>query len=116
MTNRAMPKFSAVLAVALAILYAAWWWAEGAPTAPLNITMLVIAAVPMLLLAPGLWLANRFATTLAGLLIPFHFAYAVMELIANPAVRGWVAAQTFVTLLLFAAVLAVLRNVHRDRQ
>lgn len=116
MKNRVIPKLSAVLAVALALLYLAWWWADGSSTAPLNVTMLIIATVPLLLLVPGLWQANRFATTLAGLLIPFHFAYAVMELIANPAVRGWVAIQTFLTLLLFAAVLAVLRDVHRDRQ
>ncbi len=111
MNARHLPRINASLAVALALFYLAWWWTSGASLMALPLTALLAASLPLLLLAPALYAANRFGTTLAGLILPFHFAYAVMELIANPPVRAWVAVQTFVALLLLIGVMASLRQV-----
>lgn len=111
MNGLLLPRLNAVLAAALLLFYVAWWLNAGKPLEMLSLTALAVAVVPLLLLAPALWAANRFGTTLAGFILPFHFAYAVMELIANPAVRGWVALQTFLSLLLLVGTMASLRQV-----
>lgn len=109
--NPALAKTNALLTVALILFYLVWWWSFGAPLDTLPFAVLLIAVLPLALLLLPLWLGNRFATTLAGLLIPFHFAYAVMELIANPAARSWIAVQTFLSLVLLISVMASLRQI-----
>ena len=106
-----MRKLNAALTGTLAMLYVGWWMATGAPGDALSMTALLVAIVPLVLLAPLLWQGRRFATALAGLILPFHFAFAVMELVANPEVRPWVALQTFIAFVLFATVMASLRQV-----
>ena len=106
-----LQMFNAALTGVLILFYLSWWGSLGAPLGTLPLAVLAIAIVPLALLLPALWNGNRFGTTLAGLLIPFHFAYAVMELIANPAARGWIAVQTFLTLLLLITVMASLRQI-----
>lgn len=113
MNERMLCRINAGLALGLSVFYLAWWLADGAPVEALNITLLVVAIVPLLMVLPGLWRGRRFQTALAGLIVPFHFAYATMELIANPEVRGWVAIQTFLTFLLFAGVMAALRQIRQ---
>lgn len=111
MNESIMLKLNAALAIALNGLYLAWWLAMGAPAAALPLTALLLAIVPLALLVPFLWRGRRFAIALAGLILPFHFAFAVMELVANPDARGWVALQTFLTFVLFATVMTTLRQV-----
>lgn len=111
MNGTFLPRLNAMLAALLVLFYVAWWLSGGASTKPLPLTALLAATVPLLLLLPALWAGRRFGTTLAGFILPFHFAYAVMELIANPAVRGWVALQTFLSLLLMIGTMANLRQV-----
>ena len=106
-----LQMFNAALTGVLILFYLSWWGSLGAPLGALPLAVLATAIVPLALLLPALWTGNRFGTTLAGLLIPFHFAYAVMELIANPAARGWIAVQTFLSLLLLITVMASLRQV-----
>lgn len=106
-----LPRLNALLAVVLALFYLAWWWHFGASTRPLALTVVALAVVPLLLLAPWLWKANRFGTSLAGFILPFHFAFAVMELVANPGVRGWLAVQTFLSFVLLVGIMASLRQV-----
>lgn len=111
MKRESLYRSNAVLAALLVALYLAWWWFAGAPDAALPLTALVVACGSLLLLLPFLWTGSRFATSLAGFIVPFHFAFAVMELVANPSVRGWVAAQAFLALLMFVLVMASLRQI-----
>jgi len=111
MNGNFLPRLNAALALALCVLYCAWWLAAGAPMQALPVAALLLAILPLAALAPFLWRGQRFSVALAGLILPFHFAFAVMELIANPEVRLWVAVQTFLTFLLFALVMASLRQV-----
>lgn len=105
-----LPRLNACAALLLALLYVAWWIRAGAAFTPLHVTLLLLAAAPLFALAPALWHGQRFGTALAGVVVPFHFAWAVMELVANPAVRGWVAAQSFLALLLFVGSMSTLRQ------
>lgn len=105
-----LPRLNASLSIVLAVFYFAWWTSVGAPTTTLALSAVTLAAVPLLLLAPALLYGNRFGSTLAGFILPFHFAYAVMELVANPHARAWIAAQTFLSLLLLIGVMANLRQ------
>lgn len=109
--NPNLQKINTALSGLLMLFYVSWWGSLGAPSGMLPLAVLAIAVVPLALLLPALWTGNRFGTTLAGLLIPFHFAYAVMELVANPAARGWIAVQTFLSLVLLITVMASLRQV-----
>lgn len=108
--TRALGKGNAVLAGALVVLYCAWWLATGASNEMLSLVALAFAVLPLLALLPGLWREQRFATALAGLVVPFHFAFAVMELFADPAARAWVAVQSFFALVLFVGVMANLQQ------
>lgn len=103
-----LPRINAAAAALLVILYVAWWLAAGMPR--LGLVMLGVGALPLLLTLPALWRARRIGTTIAGFLVAFHLAYAMMELFANPAVRGWVAAQSFLALVLFVGTMVVLRS------
>ena len=116
MRRETLFRFNAVLALLLVALYLAWWWFAGAPMAPLPLTTVIVACGSLLLLAPFLATGSRFATSLAGFIVPFHFAFAVMELIANPEVRLWVALQTFLALAMFTFVMASLRQVNVPRE
>lgn len=104
-------KTNAVLAALLMALYVSWWWALGASLGGLPLAVLAAAILPVALLTPALWSGKRFGMSLAGFIIPLHFAYAVMELVANPEARAWIAVQTFLSLVLFAGVMAGLRQV-----
>ena len=104
-----LPRINAVAATLLVILYVAWWLAAGMDM-ELGLTMLVVGGLPLLLTLPALWSGRRIGTTVAGFIVAFHLAYAMMELFANPAVRGWVAAQTFLSLVLFIGTMVVLRS------
>lgn len=104
-----LARINAMAAAMLVILYIAWWLAAGRDPG-LGLTMLVVGGLPLLLTLPALWKARRIGTTVAGFLVAFHLAYAMMELFANPEVRGWVAAQTFLALLLFVGSMIVLRS------
>ena len=106
-----LPRINAALALLLALFYVAWWMSLGAPTSTLAVSVLLLATGPWLIVLRALWRANRFGTTLAGFLVMLHFAYAVMELVANPAARGWIAIQTFLSLLLLTSVMASLKQV-----
>lgn len=109
--NPILQKINTALTGLLMLFYISWWISFGAPLGTLPLAVLSIAVIPLALLLPALWTGNRFGTTLAGLFIPFHFAYAVMELIANPDARGWIAVQTFLSLILLITVMASLRQV-----
>lgn len=109
--NPALQKINTALTATLMLFYVSWWGSFGAPLGVLPLAVLSIAVIPLALLLPAMWTGSRFGTTLAGLLIPFHFAYAVMELIANPAARGWIAVQTFLSLILLITVMASLRQI-----
>lgn len=104
-------KANAVLAALLMAFYVSWWWTLGASFAGLPLAVLAAAILPLALSMPALWAGNRFGMSLAGFIIPFHFAYAVMELVANPEARAWIAVQTFLSLVLFTGVMAGLRQV-----
>ena len=104
-----LPKINALSAALLVILYIAWWIAAGMEKG-LGLTILVAGGLPLLLTLPALWSGRRIGTTIAGFLVAFHLAYAMMELFANPAVRGWVATQTFLSLVLFVGTMVVLRS------
>jgi len=109
--NTTLLRINVALAAMLLLFYVVWWWSFGAPLGMLPVTALLAAVVPLALLLPALWHGNRFGTSLAGFIVPFHFAYAVMELVANPAARAWIAVQTFLSLLLLITVMASLRQV-----
>ena len=113
--NIALPKMNAAFTVLLALFYLAWWLSLGASTSTLALAMLSLAIVPLLLLLPSVWQARRFGSTLAGFLMMLHFAYAVMELIANPAERGWIAVQTFLSLVLMTGIMASLKQVRIEQ-
>lgn len=104
-----LPRINATAAGLLIVLYTAWWLASGRDT-DLGMTMLMVGAIPLALTLPSLWQARRIGTTIAGFLVAFHLAYAMMELFANPAIRGWVATQTFLALILFIGSMTVLRS------
>ncbi|MDX1442240.1 MAG: DUF2069 domain-containing protein [Gammaproteobacteria bacterium] len=103
-----LPRMNAVAAALMVLLYVAWWIDAEMPR--LGLVMLGAAVLPLLLTLPALWQARRIGTTVAGFVVAFHLAYAMMELFANPEVRGWVAAQTFLALLLFTGTMVVLRS------
>lgn len=109
--NPMLQKINVVLTGLLMLFYVSWWGSLGAPLGTLPLAVLAIAVIPLALLLPALWKGNRFGTTLAGFLVPFHFAYAVMELVANPVARSWIAVQTFLSLILLISVMAGLRQV-----
>lgn len=109
--NSKLQKINTAFSGLLILFYVSWWGSFGAPSGMLPLAVLSVAVVPLALLLPALWAGKRFGTTLAGLITPFHFAYAVMELIANPAARGWIAVQTFLSLVLLITVMASLRQV-----
>ncbi|HEX6929730.1 MAG TPA: DUF2069 domain-containing protein [Gammaproteobacteria bacterium] len=111
-----LARTNAVLAILLALLYVAWWLSAGMPVKALPLAAILAAVVPLLLLVPSLWKARRFGGTLAGFILPFHFAFAVMELVANADARAWVAVQTFLSLLLMTGVMATLRQVRPQRE
>src|SRR5690606_24876422 len=81
-TREWLAHANAVLSLALVALYLAWWLASGGPLQILPLAALLAAVLPLLLLAPSLWQGRRFGGTLAGFILPFHFAFAVMELVA----------------------------------
>ena len=109
--KRPLFRINALLATLLTGFYLAWWWYLGAPPGKLPLAALTAATLPLVLLLPALWSGNRFGMSLAGFIVPFHFAYAVMELVANPPARAWIAVQTFLSLVLFTCVMAGLRQV-----
>ncbi|HEX7030568.1 MAG TPA: DUF2069 domain-containing protein [Gammaproteobacteria bacterium] len=111
-----LARMNAVLAIALAVFYIAWWLNAGMPVKALPLAALFAAVVPLLLLAPSLWNARRFGGTLAGFILPFHFAFAVMELVANTEARAWVAVLTFLSLLLMTGIMATLRQIRSAPQ
>lgn len=111
-----LQRLNALLALLLVMFYFTWWMRYGASLQPLPLAALLAATLPLLLLAPALWTGARFGTTLAGFVLPFHFAYAVMELVANPSARPWIATQTFLSLLLMILVMASLRQIRAPQE
>jgi len=115
-TREWLAHANAVLSLALVALYLAWWLASGGPLQILPLAALLAAVLPLLLLAPSLWQGRRFGGTLAGFILPFHFAFAVMELVANAEARAWVAGQCFLSLLLMTGIMANLRQIRTQRE
>ncbi|MDX1455228.1 MAG: DUF2069 domain-containing protein [Gammaproteobacteria bacterium] len=110
MNSIALARINSVLAAGLALLFASWWFASTSTEPDVVRTFSLIGIIPNLLLVPGLWLGNRTATTIAGFIAPFYFAHAVMELWANPAVRGWVLVETLLSAALFMGAMIYLRG------
>lgn len=110
MNPKTLHRFNAIIATLLAALYATWWFSSESRDTDVVQVFSVIAVFPNALLVAWLWRGNRTATTLAGFLAPFYFAHASMELFANPAVRGWVAIETFLSASLFLGAMLALRG------
>ena len=110
MNPQILHRFNALVATLLATLYAAWWFSSESRDTDVVQVFSVIAVFPNALLVAWLWRGNRTATTIAGFLAPFYFAHAAMELFANPAVRGWVAIETFLSASLFLGAMLALRG------
>lgn len=108
--TQGLHRFNAVMAAMLATLYAAWWFSSESRDTDVVQLFSIIAVIPNALLVPWLWRGNRTATTIAGFVAPFFFAHAAMELFANPAVRGWVAVATFLSVSLFLGTMLALRG------
>lgn len=111
-----LARANTALAILLVVFYLTWWLNAGMPMRALPLSALLAAVVPLVLLMPALWNARRFGSSLAGFILPFHFAFAVMELVANPDARAWVAVLTFLSLLLMTGVMATLRQVQPQRE
>lgn len=111
MNDSPLLHVNALLAATLTVFYAIWWYSLGAPLTAWPLAVFAVAAGSLVLLIPPLWRGRRFGTTLAGFIVPFHFAYGVMEMVANPAMRGWAALQAAMALVLFVTVMASLKQV-----
>lgn len=98
---------AAVLAacVAAAALRSASW--------PANLAWLVVLLLPLLAPLPGLVRGTRRTYAWATLCVTPYFIYGVMEVIANPSVRGAAAAILFASLAWFIALVWYLRLTRR---
>jgi len=91
--------------VALVVLLIARDASSAASAASLALFLLL----PLLLPLPGLWRARRRTFAWATLCLTPHFVFALMELVANPALRLISAAMLLLATGLMVALVAYLR-------
>jgi uncharacterized membrane protein len=79
-------------------------------SSPLAAALLALfLLLPLLLPLPGLWRAQRRTYAWATLCLTPHFVFALMEIVANPALRSLAAAMLLLGTGLMVALVAYLR-------
>lgn len=100
-TPGGMPALVAVLALAA---WYALWLGQAGPLAAL------LPALPLAGLVPWLARGRRRAAALGALVVTFYCGFAVMELVANPARRGWAAGALALGLATLGLLMAAARR------
>jgi uncharacterized membrane protein len=101
---------TAVLALLLSLLAVVGLLIAREASGPASAAMLVLfLLVPLLLPLPGVWRAERRTYAWATLCLTPHFVYALMEIVANPALRSITAAMLLLGTALAIALVAYLR-------
>lgn len=73
--------------LAVLILQPIWFgWLHPSAHFPVPL-VLGVTMIPLILTLIGVWRLNTRALVIAGIILMFHFSYAVMEAYANPTVR-----------------------------
>ena len=101
---------AAALVLLLALLAVVVLLIAREASSPLSAAMLALfLLVPLLMPLPGVWRSRRRTFAWATLCLTPHFIFALMEIVANPALRSIAAAMLFLGTGLVIALVAYLR-------
>lgn len=102
-------RWSFLAIIALQVIWFAWLFPSQTLPMPL---VLGVMAMPLLILAWGVWQLQTRALVLGGFILLLHFSFAVAEVYARPDVRLLASAQITLIVIYFIALLAVRRAKH----
>jgi uncharacterized membrane protein len=96
-----------LVAILLCVLWA-WQWLRTPTLA--SALWAAVASVPILIPLPGILRANRRTFAWATLCVTPYFTVAISESVVNASARAWAISVLALSVLIFFALIAYLRN------
>ena len=98
------------------LLQPIWHWLLPPPRGNASWVLGLVAAVPLLLLIPGIMSGHVRSMTWGAYLLVLYFVVGIMEAWSNPAQRIAALSQVALTLLYFSCLTLLVRRPPRDEQ